>query len=49
MKIGSGQKDKLEIYDPSYIESGDMGQCNGDKKHDCFHGELNCGLILGLK
>ena len=30
------------------IEPGDMGGCNRDKKHCCFHLELNFGLDLGL-
>ena len=28
---------------------GTLGKCNGDKKHCCFHWELNYGLTLGLK
>ena len=32
-----------------YIELGDIGGCNGDKKHCCFCWELNYGLNLCLK
>ena len=28
---------------------GTWGECNGDKKHCCFHQELNYRLNLGLK
>ena len=28
---------------------GTWGKCKGDKKHRCFHWELNYGLNLGLK
>ena len=35
--------------DLCYIEPGDMGECNGDKKHCCFIWELNYGLNSDLK
>ena len=41
--------EQYSINDLYYIEPGDMGGCNGDKKHCCFHLKHNYGLNWGLK
>ena len=37
------------MFDMCYIDPGDMGECNGDKKHYDFHWELSYGRNSDLK
>ena len=47
----NAQKARIVRQDMTCVISkrGTLGECNRDKKHCCFHWELNSGLNLGLK